>query len=426
MEEENVKNRYLLGTIGALIGAFIGSIPWILMYVFGNMMVAILSIIIVICSYYGYKITKAKIDKKLPIILSITSFIAISVTTLVIIPLCLLASEGFDISIENFQILYQTDEFVSAMIQDYIVSLLFCVAVIGGIIVNLNKQIKEGVDSKDIKLVSQDASTGDISKEDIEKVQDIFDKNDAMDKKHTITKELVMEEIQKEFGEDKANRIFNYLTAQRVIRKKSGKYYFSMKAQKSALYRYGMTSIITFVVVIVIAFILACVIIFFENRDTTPSNNLTTNTVNEDTIRTNVYELGVNNIKLQMPEDIMILTTSEIEEYLGADYAYVYDCIAISEDFSKFIMVFTDNKSNYEEEYTAEEYLKMALDNDDIEVKEQEINGNTFYLVEQTYEGDDGILYRETDCIYDAGNKFICMIFDSEDANPIDLNEVIK
>ena len=68
--DENIKNNYLLGIIGAIIGAFIGAIPWILMYVFGNMMYAILAILIVICSFYGYKITKAKIDKKLPIILS--------------------------------------------------------------------------------------------------------------------------------------------------------------------------------------------------------------------------------------------------------------------------------------------------------------------------------------------------------------------
>ena len=70
---ENVKNNYLIGMIGALVGALIGAIPWVLMYVFGNMMYAILAILIVICSFYGYKITKATIDKKLPIILSIAS-----------------------------------------------------------------------------------------------------------------------------------------------------------------------------------------------------------------------------------------------------------------------------------------------------------------------------------------------------------------
>ena len=425
MEEEEVKKRYLVGTIGALIGAFIGSIPWILMYVFGNMMVALLSIVIVICSFYGYKITKAKIDKKLPVILGITSFIAISVTTLVIIPLCLLANEGFEISFENLKILYESSEFLSAIIQDYIISLAFCVAVIGGIIINLNKQIKDGVDSKDIKLVSQDASTGDISKEDIEKVQDIFDKNDAMDKHHTITKELVMEDIQREFGEEKAKRIFDYLVAQRIIRKKTGKYYFSLKAQKSTLYRYGMTSIITFIVVIAIAFVLACIIIFFENRDTT-TNELPANSIDEQFESTNVYELGVDDIRLQMPEGVTILTNSEIESYLGVEYTYMYDCIAVSDDYSKYIMVFTDYKSNYEEEYTAEEYLKMALDSEEIEVQEQEINGNTFYTVEQTYVGEDEVSYVEKDCIYDAGDRFICMIFDSEEENPIDINEVIK
>ena len=74
--EEKVKNNYVLGVLGALIGAFVGSIPWILMYVYGNMMYSLLAILIVLCSYYGYKITKAKIDRKLPVILSITSFIA--------------------------------------------------------------------------------------------------------------------------------------------------------------------------------------------------------------------------------------------------------------------------------------------------------------------------------------------------------------
>ena len=78
--EEEVKNKYALGVIGALVGAFVGAIPWILMYVFANMMYSILAILIVLGSFYGYKLTKAKIDKKLPVILSIASFISITVT----------------------------------------------------------------------------------------------------------------------------------------------------------------------------------------------------------------------------------------------------------------------------------------------------------------------------------------------------------
>ena len=40
--EEQVKNRYFIGIFGALIGAFIGTIPWILAYVFGDVIYALL------------------------------------------------------------------------------------------------------------------------------------------------------------------------------------------------------------------------------------------------------------------------------------------------------------------------------------------------------------------------------------------------
>ena len=156
--EEEVKNKYALGVIGALVGAFVGAIPWILMYVFANMMYSILAILIVLGSFYGYKLTKAKIDKKLPVILSIASFISITVTMFIIIPMCLMAQEDLPVTLENLLALYQYDEFTSAMMTDYMVSIIFCLIIIGGIIYNLNKQIREGIDSKDIKLISQDAS----------------------------------------------------------------------------------------------------------------------------------------------------------------------------------------------------------------------------------------------------------------------------
>ena len=143
--EEKTKKRYVIGIIGALLGAFIGSIPWILAYIFGNVIYAILSIVIVIGAFYGYKITKAKIDKKLPVILSIVSFIAISVTMLIIIPIILMHKSEISLTFEFFTTLYQTEEVATALIKDYVISLLFCFIVIGGIIVNLNKQIKHGV-----------------------------------------------------------------------------------------------------------------------------------------------------------------------------------------------------------------------------------------------------------------------------------------
>ena len=54
-----------------------------------------------------------------------------------------------------------------------------------------------------------------------------------MSKNHTITKELVMEDIIAEFGEEKGKRIFNYLKVQQIIKKKSNKYYFLKKLKKA-------------------------------------------------------------------------------------------------------------------------------------------------------------------------------------------------
>lgn len=425
--EEKVKNNYVLGVIGALVGALVGAIPWVLMYVFANMMYSLLAILIVLGSFYGYKLTKAKIDKKLPVILSITSFISITVTMFVVIPMCLIMHEGFGFNIDYFVELYQYEEFTSALLTDYVVAILFCLIVIGGIVYNLHKQIKEGKDSSEIKLMSQDVSNDKFTSEDIEKVRTIFEKNDAMSKQHTITKDLIMEDLVREFGEGKAQQIFDYLKAQRIIKKKSNKFYFSEKAQNSAWHRYGVTSIRTFVIVMVIAIVLACIIIFVGDYYTSDNNSINNqNITSSDVIRETSYEIGADDIVLEFSEDILVLTEDEITYYFGEAYASAYDCLAVSSDFSKMIMVFTDYKSNYEEEYTPEEYLKMALENEDIEVSEKEINGHTFYQVEQTYEGSDGNTYVEEDIIYDAGDRYICMVFDSLESNKIDVDEIIK
>ena len=125
-----------------------------------------------------------------------------------------------------------------------------------------------------------------------------------MTKNHTISKELVMEELYKEFDEQKANGIFNYLKAQRIIKKKSRQYYFSEKAQKSTWHRYGITSLKPFVIVMVLAIIIAGVIIFVENDTNNDNLNELQYSALTDTTRSNVYDVGVDNIKLEFPEDI--------------------------------------------------------------------------------------------------------------------------
>lgn len=418
--ENEVKNNYFIGIIGALIGAFIGAIPWILMYVFANMMYAILAILIVICSFYGYKITKAKIDKKLPIILSITSFVSITITMFVIIPICMMIQNGVEVSIGTLQFIYSYDQFLTAIVGDYIISLLFCIAIISGIIINLNKQIKNGVESKDIKIISQDSGNGTYSKEEIEIVKNAFEKNDCMNKNHTISKELILEDLERNFDNEKATKIFDYLKIQQIIKKKSGKYYFSEKAQKSALYRYGITSLRTFVIVIIIAIVLAGIIIFTEEKNNSNTNNLVANNEN-NTVENRTYDFGVNNLKLEVPEDMFVLSDSEINTYFGTSYANTYDFIAVSSEFNRIVMALETEKTDK----SAKEYLKEAIGDDTVQIKEEKIEDNTFYTATYTYE-DNEQNYVAINCVYDAGDKFICMILDSLESNQINLKDVIR
>ena len=421
--EEETKNKYLVGIIGALVGALVGAIPWILMYIFANAMYALLSIFIVVGSFYGYKLTKAKIDKKLPVILSITSFISISVTMFIIIPICLMAKEELPVSIENLQLLYQYDEFTSALLQDYVIALLFCIIVVGSIIYNLNKQLKEGVSSDKIKILDGEAGTQNFPKEDIDKVKEIFVKLDATDKKNAVPKESFMPDLENEFGADKARNIFNYLKVQQIIKKKSNNFYFSEKAQKSVFYRYGFSSLKTFAIVMILAIGIACILIFIDerNNDDTSGNSLLSGEV------ATTYQVEENDFTLDFPEGMITLSDEQILYIFGSDYLYT-DNITVSEDLQKIIIVYSNNKEDLDKEYTAEEFLKevLGIQDEEIDVSESEIAGKTLYSYDIPYEVEDGTKYIEQDYVYDAGDSFIYIIFDSLESEPLLPEEIIK
>lgn len=424
--------RYFLGTIGALLGAFIGAIPWVLAYVFGNVIYALLSIIIVVCAFYGYKITKAKMDKKLPIILAIVSFVVITVVMLIIIPLILMHKSEIPLTWEYFKAIYAEQEYITAFIKDYIISLLFCAIVIGGIIVNLNKQIKHGVAEKDIKIVTQGVENDKFSKEDIEKARDVFEANDALGKKHTITKELIIEELQKEFGTQKGIEIFEYLKIEGVIKKKTNKYYFSEKAEKSPYYRYGPTSLKVFIVVLVIATILALAIVFYEDKYQENNTN-TINGVNLGNIESgkviSSYKIENTDITLEFDQDMMLLSKDQIAAYIGTEYANMYECMITDETFSKMLIVLQYSKDEFEEGYTAKQYMEdaAALEEDSsVTVEEKQISGHTFAYMKTEYPVDEEYSYFIEDYVYDAGDNFVCIVFQCYSNEEVSIQNTIK
>lgn len=135
--------NYLLGIIGALIGGIVATIPWILMYVYGSMMFSALAIIIAWTALKGYRLLKGKEDKSLPIIITVVSIISVSLATLVIIPLAMLAKEGFQVSFSNLQLLYKSSEFVGAIMKDFVIAVVFTILGISGIVGNLKAEVKK-------------------------------------------------------------------------------------------------------------------------------------------------------------------------------------------------------------------------------------------------------------------------------------------
>ena len=153
----NENKNYVTGILGGLIGGFIATIPWILMYVYGNMILSLLAIIIAIGVLKGYQLCKGKVDKKLPIIIIVISLICVTISTLLIIPILLLIKEGQAGSIENLQTLYNYEPFMQAIMKDYAISVVFTFLGISGVVSNVKKQINDG-ETENIKATIKNES----------------------------------------------------------------------------------------------------------------------------------------------------------------------------------------------------------------------------------------------------------------------------
>lgn len=180
----NEKKSYVGGIIGGLIGGFIASVPWILMYVYGNMILSLLAIIIAMGVLKGYQIGKGKIDKKLPTIIIVISLLCVTVSTLLIIPLLLLGKEGLEVSFQNLETLYAYDQFMTAIMKDFAVSVIFTVLGISGVVANVKKQINEGAEGNITATIKEEKKETKKQKiEDSDEKKEIEEKPEQEDEK---------------------------------------------------------------------------------------------------------------------------------------------------------------------------------------------------------------------------------------------------
>lgn len=208
-----MEKSYAKGILGAIIGGLVASLPWILAYVYGNMIIAALAIIIAMGALKGYQLLNGKVDKKLPIIIAIVSLLCVTVSTLLIIPLLLLLKEGVGASLTNLETLYNNSEFFSALMGDYVISVLFTILGMSGVIKSIKNEVENSKDKENIKV-----ELGNGTKQDREKIIQYFLTKNAVDENTAV-------EID-ETAELSENALAS-LIQNAVIIKKGNKYYYS-------------------------------------------------------------------------------------------------------------------------------------------------------------------------------------------------------
>ena len=254
MEEEAIKqkeNGHLLGILGAVLGAIIGAIPWVLVYIYGNMMLSFLAVIIAAGGFYGYKLFKGKMDKSLPIILMIISIIVVTIATLLIIPLILIHNEGIKVSMDSLKYIYSYGDFQSAIIRDFIVSIIFTVLGSSVITSNVRRQIQSGNGKIDLQNTEQ---RNKQTEEAINALKPIFTKYEATSKEKTIMREEVVAEFDDSI---KAGGQFNYLKSLGIIKKAKGKYYYSeeKEANKEKKVKNNKIALIVIIVLAIVTIV---------------------------------------------------------------------------------------------------------------------------------------------------------------------------
>ena len=71
-----MKKNNALGILGAIIGAILFSIPWIIAYVYLNYILSLLAMVIAFGSFYFYKLFGGEVTKKTSIVVTISSLLS--------------------------------------------------------------------------------------------------------------------------------------------------------------------------------------------------------------------------------------------------------------------------------------------------------------------------------------------------------------
>lgn len=289
--------KKVFSILGSIIGAILFSIPWIFSYVYLNYMVVVLASLIGFGALWFYKLFKGEVNKNTVYVIITASFIAITLSTFVIIPLMLMAKENIIISFANFKNIYSLDNFLSSLIGDYIISLLFTILGISGIIRSIkNKDNKDNINNKEYS---------------VEDVKKIYEEYNAFSKDKAIKNDILVKRV--------SLKRLNELEREGYIVTKLNKSYFDLNAETSNEVRLenikkckkkNSIIVIIFILIFIVAFWTAF-LMDDENNDNNSNNN------NQEQV-----EEKINNIQVEYKDiSISLPNTFKLSEEKD-DYVY--------------------------------------------------------------------------------------------------------
>ncbi len=383
MEQEN--NR-LVAIIFSLIGGLIGTIPWVLVYVYGNMILALLALIIAVAAWKGYNLAKGKIDKYVPTIIVIVSVISVTIATFIIIPALLLLKGGSTVTIEALKGLYEYNSFASAITKDYLISLLFTFLGISGVITNMKNQIRTG---KKVNLMNYTT----ITDEEKQIMYNAFNKLGALEKQYAKTQKEIVDNIE----DDNKEILFMKFLSNGVIKTYKGKYYYSEEVANNpgkAQLKKGMKIFLyTFLIILVVSLSISFLVSKENDSDNDEIEEFQNGEVTYDKV------IQDNKISYYLPSNWL-----EVEKY-RKEGTYYYTPSIDKTGYSGIISV-----SYWESEYTTNDYekfkdaVKDTYEEDQnesvIDSKMNELTTETSYKVIEIITSYEDDTYPSTEYMY--------------------------
>lgn len=357
-------NQKVKGIIGALLGALIFSIPWVIVYVYLNYILSILALLIAYGSLLFYKKFGGIITKKTSVLITISSLLAITVSTFLIMPILLIAKEGNGLDLSYLEVLYASKEFTTALTHDYIISVVFTFLGIGGIIANINKEAYTNkIDTNSAN--SEEDITKATLEEQIKYIEKIYEKYDAFSKEKAVPSNIITLDLS-----NKVSLFYKIKKLGYIVTSSFNKTYFDkdaldnpVKAKRNAKNNTLKPALLIVLIVIILGFVLI-IVSPEEDNDIDPNNNITEK----------LYIYG--NISLTLPNTFKEDTNyTDYKTYSNYDLnSYVFQIMLDENTYSK--KEYTTSKEYYEAYL---EYLKESFTI--IETSESTLNSYLGYKV---------------------------------------------